>query len=79
MWVKIIAMRVPSIKLWRLFEPTIEEDGEGHLCPTNEYVPVECHVPVTTKRQCYLDTEKLWPSNSLWEGKKVVGGYLINI
>jgi hypothetical protein len=33
----------------------------------------------TSRAKCYENAKLLWPSNSVWHGRKVSGGYRIDI
>jgi len=54
------------------------DDGQYQLVADNGELPQE-GATHKTKKSAYADAERLWPSNSVWQGKRISGGYSIVI
>jgi len=57
---------------------TVVKTERGYEISTDDGVG-DYSSPRTSRAACYKDCEALWPYNSAWAGRKVKGGYRIDI
>jgi hypothetical protein len=76
-WSKVVTMSKTTPKKTLLIKAVPYRGGYCLKAENGEYPQGKFVHP--SRASAYLDAALMWPANSVWHGRKVQGGYRINL